>query len=293
MNTVQLECFMAVAEHLNFSKASQVLKLTQPAVSHQIRTLEEELGVRLFTRTSKSVSLTQEGLMFLADARLILKTALSAKERLEQRRHLTPLELGCHNSMELNLLPPVLKTLQKEFPLLRPSIHLIPFPSLMNQVENGQIHAALGVKEPQKRSPLYFKELFSAPMACICSPGHPLAKYTQLSRAQLTGNFITCSPRQIPQPIYNAHSSVVANLPFDQRFFTESIESALALVKADIGFTLYSDIPQAQEPGLRYIPVTDLPKITFGVYCPQDHSHPVMRRFLALISQCFHPSPTP
>lgn len=51
MNTVQLECFMAVAEYLNFSKASLALKITQPAVSHQIQTLEEELGVKLFNRT--------------------------------------------------------------------------------------------------------------------------------------------------------------------------------------------------------------------------------------------------
>ena len=64
MNTIQLECFVAVAEHLNFSRASEELKITQPAVSHQIHALEEELGTKLFLRTSKSVSLTQEGLMF-------------------------------------------------------------------------------------------------------------------------------------------------------------------------------------------------------------------------------------
>ena len=91
MNTIQLECFAAVAEHLNFSKASRVLKITQPAVSHQIQTLEEELEVKLFSRTSKSVSLTQEGLLFLADAQLILKTALSAKERLKTHEGLSSL----------------------------------------------------------------------------------------------------------------------------------------------------------------------------------------------------------
>ena len=53
MNTIQLECFITVAEHLNFSRASEILKITQPAVSHQIRSLEEELGVKLFKRTSK------------------------------------------------------------------------------------------------------------------------------------------------------------------------------------------------------------------------------------------------
>ena len=75
MNTTQLECFVTVAECLNFSKAAVSLKMTQPAVSHQIRSLEEELEVKLFRRTSKNVSLTQEGLLFLADAHLILKTA--------------------------------------------------------------------------------------------------------------------------------------------------------------------------------------------------------------------------
>ena len=52
MNTTQLECFLAVAQNLNFSKAAESVALTQPAVSHQIRSLEEELGVQLFTRTS-------------------------------------------------------------------------------------------------------------------------------------------------------------------------------------------------------------------------------------------------
>ena len=73
MNTIQLQCFVAVAEHLNFSRASEDLKMTQPAVSHQIRSLEDELEVKLFNRTSKSVALTQEGILFLADAQLIRK----------------------------------------------------------------------------------------------------------------------------------------------------------------------------------------------------------------------------
>ena len=101
MNTVQLECFIAVAEYLNFSKASRSLKITQPAVSHQIQTLEEELEVKLFNRTSKSVTLTHEGALFLTDAQLILKTALSAKERLGSHENFISLELGCHNYMEL------------------------------------------------------------------------------------------------------------------------------------------------------------------------------------------------
>lgn len=285
MNTVQLECFVSVAEHLSFSKASKALKITQPAVSHQIQTLEEELEAKLFHRTSKSVSLTQEGILFLADAQLILKTALSAKERLGMREHLIPFELGCHNHMELNLLPPILKQLAQEFPLLRPSIRLVPFPSLISLVENGQIHIALGVKEESKKTTLFFKELCVVPIACVCSPEHPLAQHQTLTKNQLRGNFIACSPRQISNAVFAAQSGVLVDLPPEQRFLTESIESALALAKAGIGYTLYPDIPQARETGLRYLPVRDLPGISFGMYYPYGHNHPVLKRFLALIAQ--------
>lgn len=284
MNTIQLECFIAVAEHLNFSRASEALRITQPAVSHQIQSLEEELNVKLFKRTSKSVSLTQEGIQFLPDAQLILKTALSAKERLGQREHFIPFELGCHNRMEINLLPPILKTLVSDFPLLRPVIQLVPFPSLLRLIENRQIHAAFGIKEEQKKSSLYFREFCSAPVACICSPGHPLAQYETLTVRQLTGNIIGCSPRQIADPIFSVQNTILTTLRPEQRYFAENMESALTLVKAQIGYTLYPDVAPARESDLRYIPVTDIPGMPFGVYYRYDDDHPVLRKFLSLCS---------
>lgn len=284
MNTIQLECFIAVAEHLNFSRASEALRITQPAVSHQIQSLEEELNVKLFKRTSKSVSLTQEGIQFLPDAQLILKTALSAKERLGQHEHFIPFELGCHNRMEINLLPPILKTLVSDFPLLRPVIQLVPFPSLLRLIENRQIHAAFGIKEEQKKSSLYFREFCSAPVACICSPGHPLAQYETLTVRQLTGNIIGCSPRQIADPIFSVQNTILTTLRPEQRYFAENMESALTLVKAQIGYTLYPDVAPAREPDLRYIPVTDIPGMPFGVYYRYDDDHPVLRKFLSLCS---------
>lgn len=285
MNTVQLECFVTVAEYLNFSKASKALKITQPAVSHQIQTLEEELGVKLFSRTSKSVSLTQEGWLFLPDAQLILKTAYSAKDRLDNHEHYIPLELGCHNYMELNLFPPILKDLSEEFPLLRPNIHLIPFPLLLSMIENNQIHAALGTKNERAKTSLYYRELCSAPVSCVCSPEHPLAQYETLTKHQLTGNFIACSPRQVSDSIFTVQNSILVNLSPENRFLTENVESAVTLAKAGVGYTLYPDILPARDAGLCYIPVTDLPEISFGVYCQNNHDHPVLKRFLTLISK--------
>ena len=84
MNTTQLESFMEVANCLNFSRAAQRLNITQPAVSHQISALENELGVKLFQRTSKSVRLTQEGYLFTQYAGEILKLSQNSMARMKE-----------------------------------------------------------------------------------------------------------------------------------------------------------------------------------------------------------------
>ena len=285
MNTIQLECFIAVAQHLNFSRASESLKITQPAVSHQIQTLEEELGVKLFRRTSKSVSLTSEGIQFLPDAELILRTAHSARERLGRHEHFIPFEIGCHNHLEQKLLPPVFHSLAKEFPLLRPSVRLVPFPSLLGLVENQQIHAAFGIKDVQKKSALSFRELHSASISCVCFPGHPLTKHQTLTRHMLKGSFISCSPRHTAAPVFALQSRILTRLPPDQQYYTESVESAFTLVRSRLGYTLYPDVPRLRDPDLCYIPVTDLPSLPFGIFYRYDNDHPVLKRFLNLLTQ--------
>ena len=284
MNTIQLECFLAVAEHLNFSKASQALKLTQPAVSHQIQTLEEELGVKLFIRTSRNVELTQEGILFMPDADLILKTALSARERLGKHEHFIPFDLGCHNHLELNLLPPILKKLAEEFPLLRPSMHLVPFPSLLGRVENSQLLAALGTKEEQKKSSLSFRKLCSAllPVSvlriirCRISVSCPQPAYGKF--------YCLLAPADSGLRIHGAQPDPdpsAAGKPVSHRQHRKRPDHGEGL------FWLYpvSGHPISPEPGLCYIPVTDLPKVSFGVYFRHNNDHPVLKRFIALIPQ--------
>jgi DNA-binding transcriptional LysR family regulator len=285
MNTIQLECFLSVAEHLNFSRASEELKITQPAVSHQIRTLEDELGVRLFRRTSKSVELTTEGLLFLPDADMILKTALSARARLQKKEKVLPFDLGCHSPAELRLLPPVIRSLRQEFPTLLPQVHTIPFDSLFGMVENRQLNAALSLFSGSKKTALAFRELFSCPMACICLPDHPLAGLGTLTADTLKKfDLVTSPPRRLPEEIRQCHLKVLSPSSGQKLYFSDDIESILVLVGAGLGYTLHPDIPAFREPGLCYLPVADFPSLSFGVYYRKDDDHPVTKRFLRLIS---------
>ncbi|OUN39630.1 hypothetical protein B5G28_04740 [Faecalibacterium sp. An77] len=71
MNTSQIQCFLTIADTLNFARAAEQLHITQPAVTQQLHALEKELGVRLFHRSTHSVRLTDEGMLFLPGLRQI------------------------------------------------------------------------------------------------------------------------------------------------------------------------------------------------------------------------------
>ena len=106
MNTQQLRCFVCVAEYLNFTKAANELYLTVPTVTHHVQSLEEELGTKLFERTSRMVRLTESGKAFYVDATEILtRMELSFKhvQKAEESR-VTFFRIGCVSRAEF---PPI------------------------------------------------------------------------------------------------------------------------------------------------------------------------------------------
>ena len=82
----ELECFVAVAEHLNFSRAARQLNLSQPPLTRQIQSLEQKLNARLEERNTHAVSLTDSGRLFLEDARAIINHLDRATETMRRAR---------------------------------------------------------------------------------------------------------------------------------------------------------------------------------------------------------------
>lgn len=148
MNTFQLSCFLAVAEYLNFSQAAQQLHVTHPAVSQQIQSLEKELNVKLFQRTTRSVKLTEEGKAFLNDARQIVAISDRAKKRFDSTMPgtLEVLSLGFYNFPCMFLLSDALEQLHAERPQLHPRLQVIPFQHIYRMLEEGDLDAVVGVQ---------------------------------------------------------------------------------------------------------------------------------------------------
>jgi DNA-binding transcriptional LysR family regulator len=119
-----LKYFVTVAERQNFTRAAEELHVAQPAVSQQIKSLEEELGVSLLHRTKRSVKLTAAGNAFLSEAKEILAHAELSKQvaRRAARGETGSLAIGCVGAAASAFLPEMIQAYRKRFPAVR--VHL-------------------------------------------------------------------------------------------------------------------------------------------------------------------------
>lgn len=289
MNTTQLECFLAVANFLNFSRAADRLKITQPAVSHQISTLEDELGVKLFFRTSRNVRLTQEGYLFTKYAGEILKLSGISKARLTESRSGAPLRLGigCRNTSELHLLEPALAGLRQEVPELMPILRITPFDSIDNLLEEGEIQVISAFRDTVPKKARY-RELVRCPIVCVCGEEHPLADCDALTVKYLQengGRMAVCRPPICSPSLFQAQSMIVAGRGPDQIYFCDHHEVVYPLIKAGYAFSVMPDFPQTRLPGLRYLPLQEFEPLSFGAAYLSENTTPVLRRFLTLLEE--------
>ena len=125
LENFRLKVFRTVAEHLNFRKAAEHLFLTQPAITLQIKALEDDLGVRLFNRTANRVSLTPQGSLLLGYAKKIATLVSEAEQKLgaEHGQVSGQLALGSSTTIAQYVLPRLLGAFLDEHPRVQFSLH--------------------------------------------------------------------------------------------------------------------------------------------------------------------------
>ena len=288
LNTIQLECFLAVADFLNFSRAAEHLRITQPAVSHQIKTLEDELGVELFKRTSKSVRLTQEGHLFLQYAGDILKLVRVSMTQVKRSQTKRPskLGIGCHSTSDLRLIRPALERLRQEDPQILPLPRLVPFSSLDNLLAEGDIQVIFTFQETAPKNSVY-REVMRCPVVCVCRKDHPLSGENNLTLERLkhAGRIAACRPPTCPPSLFAIQGQIVTANPPDQIIFCETQEVLLTMVGTGYAFAIVADFPKLRQPDLCYLPLDECESLSFGVARPSGATSPPLRQFLALLEE--------
>jgi DNA-binding transcriptional LysR family regulator len=188
MELRHLRYYVAVAEVLSFTKAAAGMRVAQPALSRQIADLEEELGVDLLRRSSHGVALTEEGKLFLDEARGILRRADEAitKVRALARGEFGELQVGYVPPLDLHMLPRALAEFQKTTPGVKVVLHDMGSDDICHELRNGMLHLGL-MMQPSEESTagIEFEEIGRYPFFVAMVAGHPLSRMKNISRETL------------------------------------------------------------------------------------------------------------
>lgn len=283
MNVQQLESFIQVAEHLNFARASEALNITQSAVSRQIRSLEEELDAKLFRRTTRTVSLTSDGAIFLEHAKQILgqlKIA-TAKLRHHTNARVQPLTIGCESETDLDFLCGILDRCREEIPAFRPFLKVIPHHSLLNLFFQHEVQVLLGFRENLPvREELMFRELGKIPLCCVLPRTHPYADRAEIGEEALYDqNLILCNSYTVPSKVMEVQNRVVQHISPERIHASDNPRAVLTLVRAGYGCSILP-IPSFYDGAVACVPIQNVPPLSYGMIFQRDSSDPVLRRFL-------------
>jgi DNA-binding transcriptional LysR family regulator len=177
LDSRQLRAFSVLARSGSFTQAARELHLTQSAVSHAMRALEEDIGCRLLDRMGKKATLTQAGEQFLVRTKKILSEMVLARNEITQlgKWGASRLRLGATSTACQYLLPPVLREFKERFPACMISIDPGHTPQAIELVRAHRIDLAL-VLEPRGEPQLDFRHLFTDELQFIVSPMHPWAQ---------------------------------------------------------------------------------------------------------------------
>jgi len=187
MTLHQLRIFEAVAKHLNITKASEELHITQPSVSQQLKFLEEECGVKLYKKMSRGVELTDRGQLFLKDVEPLLSRVDRLKEQFNDRptdRKAGPLTIGSSHSQAVSFIPLLLAAFKETHPEVQLALRTGTSRLIEQLVLNSEVELAV-ITNPSQSPALTCLPYREKNFVAFISPTHPLAKKKELSLAEL------------------------------------------------------------------------------------------------------------
>ncbi len=182
----QLECVVALAEHLNFRRAAGACSVTQPALSQQLQQLERVLGFQIFERDRRRVVPTSAGAELVEHARRALTEidAFVDAARVFREPLAGPLRLGVVPTVAPYVLPGAVPRLRKAFPRLKLYLHEAQTSRLVELVKNGKLDLALLALEAELAD-LESEPLYSDPFVVAAPQGHPIAERASVREADL------------------------------------------------------------------------------------------------------------
>src|SRR5262245_12142715 len=181
----QLKVFEAVGRHLSFTQAARELHLTQPAVSAQVKQLEEHAGLPLFEQLGKKVYLTRAGTELIQHSRAIIRQFREADESLQQLKGVAggTLVVGVISAGDY-FFPHLLVAFARANAGVMLDLHVVNRSGLLRELEENQTDLGVMGRAPHDRD-IVAEPFAPHPYVVVAPPGHPLARRRNIGIAQL------------------------------------------------------------------------------------------------------------
>lgn len=273
----RLQVFHAVAKHLSFTRAADALFMTQPAVTFQIKQLEEQYSTRLFERRHGSISLTPAGEVVLSYAEKILALSDEMEIRLSEMtgEMRGPLLVGASTTIAEFMLPRILGEFNALYPQVRARLIVANSESIENRVAEHTLDIGL-IEAPARLSGLTSQICCEDELQVICAPEYPLAEMKAVAPSVLADyEFISREPgsgtRAITDAYFREHNIAPESLKTQMEL--GSPEALKGVVSTGLGFAIVSRAVVEKERQLGELVAISLkPVLKRGLYLvfPQD-----------------------
>ncbi|MCB1106250.1 MAG: LysR family transcriptional regulator [Opitutaceae bacterium] len=291
MELRHLRYFAAVAENLNFRRAAETLRVSQPALSSQVRLLEAEIGVKLLDRSTHHVVLTPAGRRFLVRARHLLRDAddaVRASQR-EAEGETGEITLGFVSSLTYHLLPLLLRAFRRRMP--RVELRLMEMDT-DHQIEALVKHRIdlgfIGLGLTRETDELRLVQVAEEQLVAVLPEDHPLprGRAAALNLRDLAQTPLYLAARE-SAPLYNPWVVVLCQRAgFQPNVVLEAGQPATAMsyAAAGMGMTILpAQYARLQPPGVRFVPLAKpVPRYRYFAAWSKHNLHPSLARFVEI-----------
>ncbi len=286
MNTQQLKCFIAVADNLSFTKASEMLFLAVPTVTHHIKSLEYELDTTLFIRNKHQVSLTSDGRNFYNQALNILKIEDDFKNNLSNKEK--TIKIICTSYSELDLLVNVFK----EFKEYKPNITVKDYSQALYMLKHLDGDLMLGsdnmIIEEKELELKAYKKVTSYLILRKDNPLNQKKKiyFEDLEDKQiirLSNILIPFYSRNKIKDLLNIHAGRTNDFTCDDELV------ALSMIEMNMGVAIIPEyrIPKFLDPSLTIRSIEENDPFKYGLIIKKDNDSVIIDKFIKSFNKTF------
>jgi DNA-binding transcriptional LysR family regulator len=293
MELRHLRYFIAVAEAENFTKAAGKMRVAQPALSRQIRDLEDEIGVDLMKRSPRGIVLTAEGKLFLEEARNLVAAADAAVVKVQAlaRGDFGDLHIGYGPSPSIELLPPAMIAFQKASPGVNVKLHDLSGDEMLVGLREGSLELCISSAPLEETiAGIDFHCLKTYPICVAISPYHALARKKSLTLEEVRSESLVAFRRRDYTNYHHLLAQVFGGPKHVPRIAVEcdGASSLITEIEAGRGISILPSVfAQVVGKRLKLTPLKPAPEPLRVGYCVATNGDltPAGEKFIALLKE--------